>query len=160
MGIFDRFSSQKGKADKAAPAPAATKSAKAAAAKKEAFKAVPGDQPKAKEKEAPKAAAAAPANAKKATGDAHRVLLSAVVTEKSTRHEKNGKYIFMVGSTATKKTVAAAVKEVYGVQPIAINMTSLPGKMVRYGRTTGRQIGRKKAIVSLPAGKSIDIVST
>lgn len=153
MGLFDRFSSKKGKAAKAAPA--ATKAAKAEVAKKEAFKAVPAETAAVK-----KTPSAAPANAKKATGDAHRVLLSAVVTEKSTRHEKENKYVFMVAQTASKKTVAAAVQRVYGVVPKTVNITNLPGKVVRYGRTKGRQIARKKAIVSLPSGKSIDIVST
>lgn len=165
MSIFDRFTSQKGKAEKAAPKPTDVKVAKKAKSKpvvddkKDAFKAVPGATPAKTADKAEKKAAPAAVEVK-ATGDAHRVLLSAVVTEKSARIEKSGQYVFAVAADASKKTVAEAVNRVYGVNPVAVNIVRLPGKWVRYGRTVGRQVVRKKAIVTLPAGKSIDIVST
>ncbi len=157
MSIFDRFSSQKGKGEKRAK-PATEKKAaeKADVSKKAAYKAVPAVASEEKEKKsAPKAAAPSA----KATGDAHRVLLSAIVTEKSAMLEKDHQYVFAVAADATKKTVADAVHDVYGVHPVAINIVRLPGKWVRYGRSSGKQVLRKKAVVTMPAGKTIDVVS-
>jgi len=151
MSIFDRFTSQKGKATPKRQSKAATVEAE----KKEAFKQVPGGskpEPKSEKKADVKTTL-------KDTGAAHRVLLGAIVTEKSALLETETKYVFAVASDATKKTVADAVQKVYGIRPVAINMVSLPGKWVRYGRSVGRQIKRKKAVITLPAGKKIDIVS-
>lgn len=149
MSIFDRFTSQKGKAKPKRPAKAATVEAE----KKEAFKQVPGETKPVEKK------AAATGTTLKATGPAHRILLGAVVTEKSARLESGSQYVFAIAADATKKTVAEAVHKVYGVRPVAVNIVALPGKWVRYGRSVGRQIKRKKAIITLPAGKKIDVVS-
>jgi large subunit ribosomal protein L23 len=160
MGLLDRFTSQKGKADKAAPKPvtkpaksAVNKKDQAAAVKKDAFKAVPPAPEK-------KAAVESSANERKSTGDAHRILIGAVVTEKSTLLQKQNQYVFSVTAQASKKSVTEAVQKVYGVRPLAVNIVRLPGKWVRYGRAVGRQVIRKKAIVTLPAGKTIDTVSS
>ena len=146
MSILDRFTSKKGKGAKTSP-----KAAKVEAAEKEAFKNVPDGK-----KEETKATATP---RKESTGDAYRVLQAPVVTEKSTLIAKSSQYVFMVAPGATKMDVRNAVQSVYGVRPIDVNMVALPGKIVRFGRTVGRQVKRKKAIVTLPAGKTIDVTS-
>ena len=146
MSILDRFSSKKGKAEKTSP-----KASKVDVAEKEAFKAMP-DGKKVEVK-------ADVVKQKESTGNAYRVLLAPIVTEKSALLAKSSQYIFLVAATANKMEVRNAVQSVYGIRPIDVNMVSLPGKVVRFGRNTGRQVKRKKAIVTLPIGKTIDVTS-
>ncbi len=163
MSIFDRFTSQKGKQTAAKPK---TGKISADEAQQKTFAEVPSG----KEKEAPVAEKkAAPAKGKKEAGKAmvakestdraDRILVRPVVTEKSTMGQALGQYTFMVSDRANKVDVRQAVFHVYGVMPVSVNITSLPGKWVRYGRSTGRTVARKKAVVTLPAGKKIDISS-
>jgi large subunit ribosomal protein L23 len=65
----------------------------------------------------------------------------------------------MIAPNATKMDVRNAVQHVYGVRPVAVNIVKMQGKVVRFGRYSGRQVGRKKAIVTLPAGKTIDVTN-
>lgn len=150
MGLFDRFTSKKGKAEKAAPKGAAKVEDAKERAKKEAYQAVPSEKDAAKSTTTP---------VRQVTGEAYRALLGAVVTEKSARLESARQYAFLIAPQATKKTVAEAVQKVYGVLPEAVNIVNLPGKWVRYGRTTGKQIPRRKAVVTVPAGKKIDLTA-
>ncbi len=158
MGIFDRFTSRKGKQDTVKP-----KAGKVQAddAKQKAFANVPsGDEKTATpEKNSDQKSTPKALTAKDSTQRAHRVLLRPVVTEKSTMGQAKSQYSFVIAAQATKVDVRHAVYHVYGVTPVSVNIVSLPGKWVRYGRSTGRTVDRKKAIVTLPAGKTIDTAS-
>lgn len=90
-------------------------------------------------------------------GIAHRVLVHAMVTEKSAIAESHNKYTFTVARFATKPEVKRAVEAAYGVAPIAVHMANYNGKTVRFGRTKGRRSDYKKAVVTLPAGKTINL---
>ncbi|MEK7537672.1 MAG: 50S ribosomal protein L23, partial [Patescibacteria group bacterium] len=90
---------------------------------------------------------------------AHRVLQRPLVTEKSTRGGSGSQYTFEVALAATKADVRQSVRHLYGIAPVAVNIMVLRGKVVRFGRTYGRTADRKKAIVTLPPGKTIDVVS-
>lgn len=87
----------------------------------------------------------------------HGILLRPVLSEKTTRHELGGQYTFAVSVSANKLEVKKAVKELYGVRPIRVNMVNVEGKDVRFGRTRGRRRDWKKAIVILPKGQTISI---
>jgi large subunit ribosomal protein L23 len=171
MGLFDRFTSQKGKAEEAGPKQGVVKSDQAKDAEQKVFAAVPSANDKSskpvkdtttKEKDEKK-----PKEVKKMTSavkhddtqQAYRVLLRPIVTEKSTRGGQMAQYSFEVANHATKNSVAQSVFHLYGHHPVSVNIVTLPGKAVRFGRHYGRTNKRKKAIVSLPAGKTIDIVS-
>jgi len=86
-----------------------------------------------------------------------RVLVKPLVTEKSAIAESKNKYSFLVAKSANKNQVKAAVAEIYGVQPTQVNIANVEGRAVRFGRSAGRRGDYKKAIVTLPAGKTIDI---
>ncbi len=86
-----------------------------------------------------------------------RVLVKPLVTEKSAIAESKNKYSFLVAKSANKNQVKAAVAEIYGVQPPQVNIDNEEGRAVRFGRSAGRRGDYKKAIVTLPAGKTIDI---
>lgn len=91
------------------------------------------------------------------TREAYRVLLHPLVTEKGSYAAANGKYFFEVKGTANKYEIKKAVKALYGVMPIKVNIVNLPGKDVRYGKTRGRTSAQKKAIVTLPKGQTIEV---
>jgi len=62
-----------------------------------------------------------------------------------------------VAPKTNKIEVAKAVKEIYGVKPVRVNMIKMAGKQARYGRISGRRKDWKKAIITLPSGQTIKI---
>jgi large subunit ribosomal protein L23 len=99
------------------------------------------------------------ADAKKGKGAkiAYRILIKPLVTEKATHQKVENKYVFMVATTANKVEIASSIEEVYGIKPIKINIINMDGKVVRRGHITGRRKDWKKAIVTLPKGKTIEV---
>ena len=67
------------------------------------------------------------------------------------------KYSFIVRRDSTKGQIKKAILEVYGVNPKSVNMINVSGRWVRFGRSFGRRSDYKKAVVTLPAGKSIAV---
>lgn len=88
---------------------------------------------------------------------ANFVLLKTLVSEKAAMFEGKGVYTFIVYKQANKLEVKKAVKEIYGVNPEKVRMINVEGKQVRFGAKQGRQSDWKKAIVTLPKGKTINI---
>jgi len=85
------------------------------------------------------------------------VIIKPAVTEKAAVAESINKYTFFVDRHATKKEIKAAINEIYGVVPEAVNLINIEGKNVRFGRHQGRRSDRKKALVTLPKGKTISV---
>ncbi len=88
---------------------------------------------------------------------AYKNLLKPVVSEKCANLNISNKYVFQVKKSASKNDIAKAIFAVYGIKPVKVNVINLSGKSRRYGRSIGKTIDKKKAIVTLPAGKSIKI---
>lgn len=88
---------------------------------------------------------------------AYRVLVRPLLSEKSARGEKHGQYTFAVSMDATKTEIIRAVEQVYGVKPSSVRTLVTEGKIARFGRSVGRRKDWKKAIVTLPEGKTISI---
>jgi len=127
-------------------------------AKKPAAKAEPAGA-----KEAPKAAYEQNEARRERKGrisehsQAHRILIKPLVTEKSAIAESINKYSFVVARWAGKNQVKKAVEDIYGVAPASVNIINADGRAMHFGRNLGRRSDYKKAIVTLPSGKSIDI---
>ncbi len=98
-----------------------------------------------------------PAVGKVGTLEVSRILIRPLVTEKSTELSQWNKYLFEVASRANKLEIGRAIESRYGVKPVKINIINKQGKKVRYGRIQGRTSDWKKAVVTLPAGKTIEI---
>ena len=88
---------------------------------------------------------------------ANLVLLKTLVSEKATIAESKGKYTFVVANKTNKLEVKKAVKEIYGVVPEKVRMINVEGRQTRFGNKLGRQSDWKKAIVTLPKEKTINI---
>ena len=89
--------------------------------------------------------------------DIFGILLRPVVTERTSGLGALNQYVFEVTPKANKITITAAVLARYGVKPVRVNVSNYPGKAVRYGRHLGRTKSWKKAIITLPEGKSINV---
>lgn len=96
--------------------------------------------------------------AREGAGDAYRVLVRPVFTEKSAMLQSAGKYVFAVAKDAGKVEIAAAIRDLYGVKPVAVNIVKIQGKKVRFGRFAGKEKDVKKAIVTLKKGDTIAIM--
>lgn len=90
--------------------------------------------------------------------DLTKVLLSPIVTEKSTNSQALQKYAFRVHLNTNKVEVTNAVEKVYGVKVKQVNIIPILKKVRLAGR--GRSITKrhngKKAIVTLMPKNSID----
>lgn len=85
------------------------------------------------------------------------ILVKPLVTEKATNLSANHKYVFVVSARANKISVAQAIKSVYGVKPLKVNLINMEGKSVSRGRISGRRRNWRKAIVTLAKTDSIKI---
>lgn len=94
---------------------------------------------------------------KVAFGNAYKILAKPLVTEKVSNLGALNKYVFAVALRTNKIEVAKAVREVYGVKPVSVNVIKMEGKKARYGRISGRRKDWKKAIVTLPKGETIKV---
>ena len=82
-----------------------------------------------------------------------KVLVSPHLSEKSA-----GQYIFKVAKTANKKTIKAAVEQLFQVKVKGVNVLNAKGiAITRFGRPQGRQASWKKGYVTLEAGEQINI---
>ncbi len=90
-------------------------------------------------------------------GQAYRILVRPMITEKATNLSSINQYIFMVSNDANKIDIADAILEVYGIRPISVNIIKSKGKKVNRGRIVGKRRDFKKAIVTLKKGESISI---
>lgn len=90
-------------------------------------------------------------------GHAYKTLIKPMVTEKAANLGAFNKYVFEVAPKVNKIEIAKAINEVYGIKPIDVNIIKMRGKKVNYGRYQGKRRDWKKAIVTLPAGKTINI---
>jgi large subunit ribosomal protein L23 len=146
MGIFDRFKQQED-ADTTNAQAAAVKPSSPSSGKK-----VSDTKETPKKKEENK-------SSKKSVGlpDGLRgVILHPLVTEKAAELTSMSKYVFVVRTDANRIEVRNAVRKMYNVDPISVNIIKMRGKHVRFGRLRGQRKAWKKAIVSFPKGTSID----
>jgi large subunit ribosomal protein L23 len=86
------------------------------------------------------------------------VHLTPLITEKSmTRQGENNTYMFRVRPEISKGQITAAVVARYGVTPASIRTLMMSPRRRSRGATIGATNAWKKAYVTLPAGKTIDV---
>jgi len=87
-----------------------------------------------------------------------QILISPIVTEKSTKSQAMQKYFFIVNLNTNKSQVKKAIEDAYGVKVKSVNIVPVLRKARSAGAgksITKRHIG-KKAIVTLEPKNSID----
>ncbi|MDP2936026.1 MAG: 50S ribosomal protein L23 [Dehalococcoidia bacterium] len=85
------------------------------------------------------------------------VLIRPVITEKNTLLGEHGKYTFEVDRKANKPQIREAVERAFKVNVTDVNVTNMPGKMRRVGRSRGLTSPWKKAVVTLQEGQKIEL---
>lgn len=87
------------------------------------------------------------------------VIVSPVVTEKSTMASEQNQVVFNVAKKASKPEIKAAVEALFGVKVTGVNTLVRKGKLKRFRGRVGQQSDVKKAVVTLAEGQSIDIAT-
>ena len=92
--------------------------------------------------------------------DLSGILLRPRITEKATIVAESGVYVFEVSKRATKHTIKQAVKKIYKVDAVRVNIVKIPSKKRVSGRTriVGVKSSGKKAYVYLKNGDRIEFV--
>lgn len=85
------------------------------------------------------------------------VLIKPLITEKVTDLAAKHQYVFSVHPDVNKIEIKNEIKRTYNVVPVKVNIISVAGKKVRFGRTLGKQKDWKKAIVILKKGDTIEV---
>ena len=87
------------------------------------------------------------------------IILSPVVTEKSTNLNAFNKMTFKVARDASKTLIKKSIEKLYKVEVIKVNtILSKPKAKVVRGKL-GRKVGYKKAIVTIKEGQTIDMTA-
>ena len=92
--------------------------------------------------------------------DLSSVIIKPRVTEKAVQQNDNNVYTFVVRRDATKFSVADAVKAIFKVTPVKVNIENKIPKQT-LSKAKGRTLdikGMKKAYVYLKKGDRIDLV--
>jgi large subunit ribosomal protein L23 len=92
------------------------------------------------------------------------VLIKPVLSEKANKQaEKMNRFTFIVGRKANKLEIKKAVELFYGVQVEEVNTQIVPSKLkakyTKAGFIVGRKPAKKKAIVTVAEGETIDVYS-
>jgi large subunit ribosomal protein L23 len=87
------------------------------------------------------------------------VIVSPIITEKTTMASENNQVVFKVAKNATKPEIKKAVESLFGVKVKAVNTLVRKGKQKRFRGVLGKQSDIKKAIVTLAEGQTIDVTT-
>lgn len=93
------------------------------------------------------------------TTSPYDIIISPVVTEKSTRISEVDQVVFRVPLTATKPEIKAAVEKLFGVKVKAVNTLRVKGKKKMFRGRRGQRSDIKKAMVTLASGQRIDVTT-
>jgi len=83
------------------------------------------------------------------------IIKALLKTEKSTLHEPQSQYLFLVDKAANKIQIKKAVEEIYKVKVKAVNTLISSGKLKKVRYQLGKTPDYKKAIVTLKEGQTI-----
>lgn len=88
---------------------------------------------------------------------AQDVIIRPIITEQSMIEMENDKYTFEVDRRANKTEVKQAVEDLFDVKVVKVNILNVRGKLKRMGRYAGYTRKRRKAVVQIQEGQSIEI---
>lgn len=88
------------------------------------------------------------------------LILSPVKTEKSMKDAQSNSFTFWININASKPQIKEVVEKLFGVNVVEVRTTRLAGKSKRFKKHTLRLGDRKKAIVTLKKGQSINLFET
>jgi large subunit ribosomal protein L23 len=87
------------------------------------------------------------------------VILSPVITEKSTRLSEANQVVFRVARDATKPQIKKAVETLFKVKVKSVNTIKTKGKVKAWRGKRYEKSDVKKAVVTLAEGHQIDVTT-
>ena len=92
------------------------------------------------------------------------IIIRPLLTEKNTKLQEQHQYVFEVATGANKIEVLKEIEKRFNVKVKSIRTVVIKGKLIgtltRRGRFEGRRATRKKAVVTLMEGYTIDLLGT
>lgn len=85
------------------------------------------------------------------------IIKSPVVTEKAAVLQEGGTYSFYVAPKANKTEIKDAIEKIFKVTVVDVRTINVHPRKKRVGRYTGLTNRKKKAIVKLADGQSINV---
>jgi large subunit ribosomal protein L23 len=86
------------------------------------------------------------------------LIKSPIITEKATVLSGLGKYVFLVDQKATAPEIRKALKIIYNVDAVKVNIINVKPKPKNWGRIPRMKSGYKKAVITLKKGQKLDIL--
>ncbi|WP_339045592.1 50S ribosomal protein L23 [Candidatus Mesenet endosymbiont of Agriotes lineatus] len=91
--------------------------------------------------------------------DYYNLIKSPLITEKASfLKEGFNKYALYVDVRANKKQLKGAIKSIFDVDVLSINVVKVPSKKKRFRGVVGSRKQKKKIYFSLANGQSLDMV--
>jgi len=90
---------------------------------------------------------------------AYDIILSPVITEKSSMASEANQVVFKVRRSATKPEIKAAIEQLFKVKVVGVTTLQRKGKTKQIRGVKGKQQDVKKAIVTLAEGEKIDVTT-
>ncbi len=87
------------------------------------------------------------------------LILSPVITEKSTQGSEHNQISFRVPLSASKPEIKAAVEGLFDVKVTAVNTLRQRGKVKKFRGRPGKRPDVKKAIITLAEGEIVDVTA-
>jgi large subunit ribosomal protein L23 len=88
----------------------------------------------------------------------HEIIVRPLITEKSSAaYQHRREYTFVVHPEATKPQIAAALRQLFGVNPTSVRTMQMRRHTVMRGRVRGVTTRWKKAVVRLKEGESLPV---
>ena len=91
--------------------------------------------------------------------NAYDIIVSPVITEKSTVASEFNQVVFNVRKGASKPAIRQAVEQLFSVKVKSVNTLVRKGKRKVFRGIRGHQRDVKKAVVTLEDGHSIDVTT-
>ncbi|HUI29521.1 MAG TPA: 50S ribosomal protein L23 [Candidatus Acidoferrales bacterium] len=92
------------------------------------------------------------------------VIVRPLLTEKNTKLQEHQQYVFEVSKDSNKIEIEREIEKRFNVKVKSVRTIVVKGKsitsMTRRGRFEGRRANRKKAIITLKEGFTIDLLGT
>ncbi|MCK5476206.1 MAG: 50S ribosomal protein L23 [Candidatus Pacebacteria bacterium] len=86
------------------------------------------------------------------------IIVKPHISEKTFNLSQEDKYVFIVSNGSNKTEIKKAVKSIYGVSVVSVNIINIHSRMKRFRGRMGLKSGYRKAIVKLAKGDKIDLM--
>ncbi|MBW6440574.1 50S ribosomal protein L23 [Patescibacteria group bacterium] len=80
------------------------------------------------------------------------------ISEKTFNLSQIDQYVFIVSARSNKSEIKKAIKNIYGVSVVSVNIINVPSRTKRFRGRMGVKSGYRKAMVKLAKGHKIELM--